>query len=183
MTSSIFSKVEAGQMRLFRRGRPDIGRCAQQLPSPGSRTRRNHRRQRALEDRTGVCPQIRGDELKLKQICLNLFSNAIKFTPADGDVEVSARMSKAGELEIQFVDTGIGIDRDQIPMIMQPFRQVENPMSRKFEGTGLGLPPGEGPCRTSRRPAGSRQRTRKGHQGDGRPPVQPGSSPSSLGTS
>ena len=132
------SKVEAGQMRLFDEA-VDIGdvlnSCHRLVQERAETIGVNVR----LKIEPGL-PQIRGDELKLKQICLNLFSNAIKFTPADGDVEVSARMSNAGELEIQFVDTGIGIDRDQIPMIMQPFRQVENPMSRKFEGTGLGLP-------------------------------------------
>ena len=132
------SKVEAGQMRLCEElvdVRDLLGSC--------------HRLVQDRAEADGVVirvdiepglPQLRGDELKLKQICLNLFSNAVKFTPTDGTVDVTARLLKSGELEIQFADTGIGVDQGQIPLIMQPFRQAENPMSRKFEGTGLGLP-------------------------------------------
>jgi signal transduction histidine kinase len=89
-------------------------------------------------------PLIFVDPLKTKQMMLNLISNAVKFTPAGGTVSVSARIESdhsdwPGWIRIDVVDTGIGIRADQIPLVKEPFRQVESHLSRKFAGTGLGL--------------------------------------------
>jgi signal transduction histidine kinase len=85
-------------------------------------------------------PPIRADERKLKQILLNLLSNSVKFTPAGGSVAVSARVLSSSEIEIAVADTGIGMSEADIPKALTPFTQIDNSLSRKFGGTGLGLP-------------------------------------------
>jgi len=81
---------------------------------------------------------FRGDERKLKQVVLNLLSNAVKFTPSGGAVSVVAKQVD-GNAEIAVTDTGVGIaPRDQ-EAIFEAFRQVGTDVTRKREGTGLGL--------------------------------------------
>jgi PAS domain S-box-containing protein len=80
------------------------------------------------------------DRLKLKQILLNLLSNAIKFTPTGGTVGLTAWHTPDGGVAVRISDTGIGMRANDIPAALQPFRQVESTLSRKHEGTGLGLP-------------------------------------------
>lgn len=85
-------------------------------------------------------PQIQSDPGKLRQIVLNLLSNALKFTPAGGSVKVSlARAAVAESIAITVTDTGIGIRAEDIPLAMASFGQVDASHSREFEGTGLGL--------------------------------------------
>ncbi len=83
---------------------------------------------------------VRADHTKMKQILVNLLSNAIKFTPAGGRVELRAGLSATSDLEFSISDTGIGMVEDQIPLALSRFGQLENGFSRRFEGTGLGLP-------------------------------------------
>jgi two-component system cell cycle sensor histidine kinase PleC len=81
------------------------------------------------------------DAKKLKQILLNLLSNAVKFTPQGGTVTVSAWQNLADNtVAIEVKDTGIGIAPKDISRAMSPFGQVDSELSRKYEGTGLGLP-------------------------------------------
>ncbi len=81
------------------------------------------------------------DAKKLKQVLLNLLSNAVKFTPAGGEVRCHAWTDVVtGALSIQVRDTGIGIAPKDISRVMTPFGQVDSALSRKYEGTGLGLP-------------------------------------------
>lgn len=95
---------------------------------------------------------IIADELRVKQIVYNLLSNAVKFTKDGGNICLSARMivgsesvipaeteSLRNELEISVVDTGIGIRKDDIEKIFEPFSHLESSLSRKYPGTGLGL--------------------------------------------
>jgi signal transduction histidine kinase/CheY-like chemotaxis protein len=79
------------------------------------------------------------DETKLKQIILNLISNAIKFTPENGKVEFKATKSKGGELLIEVIDSGIGIEEGKLNVIFKEFEQAEMSTTKKFGGTGLGL--------------------------------------------
>jgi PAS domain S-box-containing protein len=102
---------------------------------------------RARENRIAVTariepglPAIHADERMIKQILLNLLSNAVKFTPEGGKVRLRARLLSGGETEISVTDTGIGIAQADLETVMAPFGQVENIMTRKFDGTGLGLP-------------------------------------------
>ena len=80
------------------------------------------------------------DRRTLTQILLNLLSNAVKFTEAGGDVEVVVATGADGELRLAVTDTGVGIAAKDIPKALETFGQVENPMSRAYQGTGLGLP-------------------------------------------
>ncbi len=83
---------------------------------------------------------IEADENALRQIGINLISNAIKFTPAGGEVIVRCGVLDNGEYRIEVEDDGIGMDEESIELAMQPFGQVENAFNRKYAGTGLGLP-------------------------------------------
>ncbi len=84
---------------------------------------------------------ISSDAKRLKQIMLNLLSNAVKFTPPKGRVTVSAWESAIdGNVLIEVKDTGIGIDAKDIAKALAPFGQVDSELSRRYEGTGLGLP-------------------------------------------
>ena len=83
-------------------------------------------------------PIVYADKRKLKQILINLVSNAAKFTPQDGDIKVTARMDGAGAMNIAVADTGIGIAEEDIPTALSVFGQVHR--NKSHEGTGLGLP-------------------------------------------
>jgi len=85
-------------------------------------------------------PLLRGDELRLKQIVLNLLSNAVKFTPVGGRIALSARTTADGGIVLAVIDTGIGMKPEEIPIALQPFRQIDSALNRRYEGTGLGLP-------------------------------------------
>ena len=78
------------------------------------------------------------DAQALKQIAINLLTNAIKFTPAGGKVTLTAGPEGDG-LRISVRDTGIGIKREHHERIFEPFWQAEGPMARRHEGSGLGL--------------------------------------------
>jgi signal transduction histidine kinase len=88
----------------------------------------------SVDDRLG---QIRGDERKVKQVLLNLLSNALKFTPAGGRIEVRARVQD-DVAEIAVTDTGVGIAPEDQEAVFEEFRQV-GAADNKVEGTGLGL--------------------------------------------
>ncbi|MBL6932008.1 MAG: PAS domain S-box protein [Rhodospirillales bacterium] len=85
-------------------------------------------------------PALWADQTRIEQIFNNLISNAIKFTPAGGEITVRANLNGDGDFIIQVVDNGIGIRKEDIPKVLMPFEQVENIMTRTHEGSGLGLP-------------------------------------------
>ena len=85
-------------------------------------------------------PRLNADGVRVKQILGNLLSNAVKFTPPGGSVKILAERGDNGVLKITVSDTGIGISEQDIPRALEPFGQVDSAMTRKFEGTGLGLP-------------------------------------------
>jgi two-component system, cell cycle sensor histidine kinase PleC len=85
-------------------------------------------------------PPIRGDERALQQVLLNILSNAVKFTPAGGHIEVGAEQRDDGAVVIRVSDTGIGISPEHLARALDRFGQVESPLQRQNRGTGLGLP-------------------------------------------
>ncbi|MBY0428028.1 MAG: PAS domain S-box protein, partial [Alphaproteobacteria bacterium] len=85
-------------------------------------------------------PDFRGEERAFKQIIVNLLTNAIKFTPEGGSITVDGKMNPNGSMEISVADTGIGIAQEHIEVVLAPFGQIESALSRKHQGTGLGLP-------------------------------------------
>ena len=82
---------------------------------------------------------VTGDAAKLRQVFLNLLSNAAKFTERGGAITVTAE-DIGGQVRVIVADTGIGMSEDDIAVAMQPFGQVDNRLERRYEGTGLGLP-------------------------------------------
>lgn len=94
-----------------------------------------------IELHSGVSPEVGafyGDERRIKQIIFNLLSNAIKFTEPGGKVGITA-FAGDGEVSITVWDTGIGIPEGKKHLLFQPFQQLDSSLSRKHEGTGLGL--------------------------------------------
>lgn len=85
-------------------------------------------------------PAINADDRAIKQILLNLLSNAVKFSPPIGVINLHITRTEAGAVEMSVSDTGCGIPEDQLPLVMQPFHQVDSPDTRSEGGTGLGLP-------------------------------------------
>lgn len=93
----------------------------------------------SLSAEFGTIPEtIIADERKLKQILYNLLANAIKFTPDGGEVRLGASLCDA-QVVISVADSGIGIKQEDLGRIFNPFEQVDNSLSRSYQGTGLGL--------------------------------------------
>ena len=84
-------------------------------------------------------PVVRGDERRIKQLFINLLTNAVKFSKESGNVVISGALDANG-LTISVRDDGIGIPEDYFAIIREPFGRVEGNMTRSFEGVGLGLP-------------------------------------------
>ncbi|HEY8174503.1 MAG TPA: GAF domain-containing protein, partial [Gemmatimonadaceae bacterium] len=129
------SKIEAGRM--------ELEPSEFDLPSAIENTlilvreraqRRSITLGRTVDERLGM---IRADERKLKQVLLNLLSNALKFTPEGGRIDVVADLHDA-VTEISVTDTGVGIAPEDQEAVFEEFRQVGT-AARKVEGTGLGL--------------------------------------------
>ncbi len=85
-------------------------------------------------------PLLRADDRALRHILINLLSNAVKFTPEGGQIVVSAKIDDRGLMTLAVVDTGIGIAEADIAKALEPFGQIDNALSRRHDGTGLGLP-------------------------------------------
>jgi signal transduction histidine kinase len=83
---------------------------------------------------------VKGDERKLRQVMLNLISNAVKFTPNGGKVEVSTTLDPTGARIIAVGDNGVGIAPADIERVFEPFVQADGNLDRASSGTGLGLP-------------------------------------------
>ncbi|HEX6349023.1 MAG TPA: GAF domain-containing protein [Candidatus Dormibacteraeota bacterium] len=130
------SKVAAGQMELVIENVPlkhVIGEVIDRL-----RPMADARRLRVTAE---VPPgmAVRADVRRLEQVLANLVSNAIKFTPEDGTVEITVKR-KRQLVQVSVRDTGIGIPLDQHERIFMEFTQVDDSRSRRHDGTGLGLP-------------------------------------------
>jgi PAS domain S-box-containing protein len=132
------AKIETGHFELHEEEIEVAGLVANCLPIVDQRAKKG-----GIELAASLVPDlplIRADRLRLKQIVLNLLSNAVKFTPSGGKVTVSTARASNGGVTIRVADTGIGMRAEDIPMALEPFRQVEGSLSRVYEGTGLGLP-------------------------------------------
>ncbi len=85
-------------------------------------------------------PYLHADPGAIRQILINLVSNALKFTPDGGLIVVSAKLDDGGRMTLSVSDNGIGIPKEHIDGVFQPFSQVDSSLARRYEGTGLGLP-------------------------------------------
>jgi GAF domain-containing protein/anti-sigma regulatory factor (Ser/Thr protein kinase) len=129
------SKIEAGRMELEAADFDLPSAIDNALILVRERaTRRGITLGRTVDDRLGI---VRGDERKVKQVLLNLLSNALKFTPEGGRIDVSAHLQD-GAAEIAVADMGVGIAPEDQEAIFEEFRQVGT-ADKKVEGTGLGL--------------------------------------------
>lgn len=84
-------------------------------------------------------PRLRGDSRYVRQILLNLVSNAVKFTPGGGRVTVCVWREPQGGIVLAVADTGIGIPEKMQTRVFEPFFQVQSDLAREYQGTGLGL--------------------------------------------
>jgi two-component system cell cycle sensor histidine kinase PleC len=131
------AKIEAGKMDISP-GPLDAGHVFDiALKLIGSRAReKNQSLTIAVEP---SAPPLYADERALKQMLINLVSNAVKFTPEGGRIEVVAGLARDGGFQIMVKDNGPGIPRDRLDKIFTPFSQVDNRYDRQTGGTGLGL--------------------------------------------
>src|SRR5207237_10812108 len=93
----------------------------------------------AIELPAGL-PAVKADKRALRQVLLNLLSNALKFTPTGGHIALEAMREDDGGIGFRVRDTGIGIAASDIPTALEPFGLIDSSLSRKYAGTGLGLP-------------------------------------------
>jgi len=129
------SKIEAGKMTM----NPEIIHIEELIEQVIRIVRgRADENALALIYEGGKMPEIQADMRAVKQVLLNLTTNAIKFTPEGGKVTIKAEAKTQG-LIIKVIDTGIGIDADDLERLAKPFEQIESDHSRQHEGTGLGL--------------------------------------------
>ncbi len=82
---------------------------------------------------------LTADTRKIRQIIINLLSNAVKFSDPGGTVTTKVGQTVGGDIVLKITDTGIGIASEEIEYVLEPFKQAQSGLDRKFEGTGLGL--------------------------------------------
>ena len=85
-------------------------------------------------------PKLLIDERRIKQVLLNLMSNAIKFTPPGGTLRLSTQYFRGKGVHVAVRDSGIGMGPEEIPRALAKFGQIDGELARKHDGTGLGLP-------------------------------------------
>ncbi len=92
-----------------------------------------------LEVSSATVPAIWADRLRIKQVVLNLLTNAVKFTPSGGAVQARVECTVDGGVALEIADTGIGISAEDLKKIFEPFHQIDSAYTRRHDGTGLGL--------------------------------------------
>ncbi len=130
------SKIEAGMMEL----ELDDFYLKELLEGSLALFREKARRQRITlsAEISDDVDLVTADKTKIKQVALNLLANAVKFTPQGGRVGIAASRNGAG-VQVDVWDTGIGISSADCGRLFQPFLQLDNTLTKKDEGTGLGL--------------------------------------------
>ncbi len=132
------SKIEAGEMELDF-AEVDINEAVSEavaLVQPQA----NMQRVIIRTSLPGTVPAVVADQRSIKQIALNILSNAIRFTPSGGQIVVSTAYEPNGSVILRIRDTGIGMTRSELDQAMKPFRQVTTGARKRGDGTGLGLP-------------------------------------------
>ncbi|MGN6639948.1 MAG: ATP-binding protein, partial [Mucilaginibacter sp.] len=136
-----FSKIESGNMELEEQDF-DLRDCVEGVLDIFANSAAKQNLDLVYQIEHDVPAQIRGDGLRLKQVLINLVSNAVKFT-GKGEIFIEVKTVKSGNgsIELQFSvrDTGIGIPADKIDRLFKAFSQVDSSTTRKYGGTGLGL--------------------------------------------
>ncbi len=131
------SRIESGQMELEE---TDVDIAAIVAGVLGLTAERANSAGIQIVDRIDPdVPRVRADERQIRQVLLNLLSNALKFTHSGGKIRITAGMVQNGDVAIEVRDNGIGIAPDDLARVQQPFIQVADSQTRDHEGTGLGL--------------------------------------------
>jgi CheY-like chemotaxis protein/anti-sigma regulatory factor (Ser/Thr protein kinase) len=130
------SRLEAGRIEL--QPRPTDARHAAEEVISVVRVAAQAKQIRIANELPSDLPPALADPTRLHQVLVNLVGNAVKFTPPGGAVRVHGDVHKE-QLWIAVEDTGVGIARDELARIWDPFYQVESPMHRRHGGSGLGL--------------------------------------------
>ncbi len=132
------SKAEAGKLEIndetvdvAEAVRSCIRLCRARADSAGAKL---------VEDLPADLPQLRADRRRLKQILINLITNALKFTGGSGTVSIRGYIDDEGRMAIEVRDSGIGMTEREIDKALEPFGQVDTAINRRHPGTGLGLP-------------------------------------------
>jgi two-component system cell cycle sensor histidine kinase PleC len=131
------AKIEAGKMDI--RPQPLDAKRTFDLALKLIGAKARERRQELTIEVDASAPPLYADDRALKQILINLVSNAVKFTPEGGRISVVGGLARDGQFQISVRDNGPGIPREKIDKIFQPFNQVDNRYDRQAGGTGLGL--------------------------------------------
>jgi two-component system cell cycle sensor histidine kinase PleC len=129
------SKIEAGRIKL------DVEDLdLEHMLADAMRVVSGRAAEKALTLASEVSPNVRfkADRRAIKQIVLNLLTNAVKFTPEGGRITVHGRVS-AGSVMVAIEDTGIGIPKEALRKLGRPFEQVESQLTKSHQGSGLGL--------------------------------------------
>jgi signal transduction histidine kinase len=84
-------------------------------------------------------PVIKADRRAVRQMLLNLLSNAVKFSSKDTFIEVTCRRDPDGNIRLSVIDQGIGMTQAEAALALEPFRQVDGRLTRRYDGAGLGL--------------------------------------------
>jgi two-component system cell cycle sensor histidine kinase PleC len=92
-----------------------------------------------LKTALNLFPKLVGEEVAVKQMLVNILSNAVKFTPAGGRVTLGGEIDAVGNLRISVSDTGVGLGEDEIQRVMSPFGGVDGRLNKSTSGIGLGL--------------------------------------------
>lgn len=132
------SKIEAGKMELSF-GEVDLNDVVQQCLA----IMQPQANQSRIIVRTSLplsLPKVVADIRSVRQVVLNLMSNAIKFTDPGGQIIVSTLYEPSGEVSLRVRDTGRGMDAADVELALEPFRQVPTTLNQVITGTGLGLP-------------------------------------------
>jgi signal transduction histidine kinase len=132
------TKAEAGKLELADDPMDvaEVADAALRMVAPQARTAGVAVHNRIPRD----LPFLRGDERRVTQVVLNLTANAIKFTDAGGSVDLWGYVDGSGDMVVCVRDTGIGIAEADIDRVMKVFQQAESGHTRRYGGTGLGLP-------------------------------------------
>ncbi|MGP1396738.1 MAG: ATP-binding protein [Inquilinaceae bacterium] len=133
------SKIEAGKLELVRTATSMEACLEASLRLVDGDARRGGVRL-DVRGQAADWPALEVDEMKIKQILLNILSNAVKFTPFGGSVTIDTTRTRSGGFQIAIADTGIGMRAQDIPLVMLPFQRLEPAHSGRYSGTGLGLP-------------------------------------------
>ncbi|MEZ5413369.1 MAG: ATP-binding protein [Opitutaceae bacterium] len=133
-----FSKIEAGQLQLEQHAFNP-----KQLLENMVKLHQNRIDQADLQLQVAIDPElpthVLGDSHRLRQVLLNLLTNALKFTPAGGRISLKVTVPKTGQVTFEIADTGIGMDQGTLHRVFERFTQADTSTTRQFGGSGLGL--------------------------------------------